>query len=153
MARRLSYERKAAYYVGLTLIVLGLLVFLGNMLAMFGGGPPDPLAAEGGPPRVLVPRLAIAFLGMGLMVAGSIVRRIGARGLAGSGVLLDPERARQELEPYARMAGGLARDALDEAGLAPGTRPVVVLECPACRRRNEADARFCQGCGQALRAG
>ena len=30
------------------------------------------------------------------------------------------------------------------------TRRVVMLECATCGRRNEADARFCQGCGRAL---
>jgi multidrug resistance efflux pump len=30
-------------------------------------------------------------------------------------VVLDPERARDDLEPWARAGGGLVRDALDEA--------------------------------------
>lgn len=32
---------------------------------------------------------------------------------AGSGVILDPEKAKEELEPFSRMAGGMVKDALD----------------------------------------
>ena len=42
---------------------------------------------------------------------------IAARGLAGSGVVLDPEKARTDVEPWTRMAGGMVGDALDEAGI------------------------------------
>jgi len=41
-------------------------------------------------------------------------------GAAGSGIVLDPERAREDVEPWARMAGGVVKDALDEAGIASG---------------------------------
>ena len=44
---------------------------------------------------------------MALVVVGQMMRRVAARGLAGSGVLLDPEQAREDLEPYSRMAGGI----------------------------------------------
>ena len=50
-----------------------------------------------------------AIAGMGLLIVGGIVRGIGARGLAGSGVVLDPDKAHEELEPYSRMAGGMVR--------------------------------------------
>ena len=45
---------------------------------------------------------------------------LGRRGLAGSGAILDPGRARTDLEPWSRMAGGMAKDALDEAGVSLG---------------------------------
>lgn len=140
MTREVSAERKTAYYAGMALIALGLLVFVSTFF-----GSHEPAFGEGPPPFFLR-----ALLGMGLMVLGSIVQRVGARGLAGSGVVLDPTQAREDLEPYARMAGGLAKDALDEAGLARTTKTVVMLECAGCQRRNEADARFCSGCGRAL---
>ena len=139
MAREVSAERKAAYYVGMALIALGLLVFVLSVFRThepFTEGPGSPFARP--------------LLGMALMIGGKILSRVGARGLAGSGVVLDPQRAREDLEPYARMAGGLAKDALDEAGLASATKQVVMLECAGCKRRNEADARFCSGCGRAL---
>lgn len=45
---------------------------------------------------------------------------IGRAGLAGSGVVLDPQRAREDLEPWSRMAGGMVKDTLDEAGISLG---------------------------------
>jgi len=140
MARAVSAERKAAYYAGMGVLVVGIVVFVSTGLLMMR----SPLEADTSAFAVR------GLLGMGLIVAGRLMMSVGARGLAGSGVVLDPRRAREDLEPYARMAGGLAKDALDEAGLAPRTRPVVLLECASCSRRNEADARFCQGCGRAL---
>ena len=63
---------------------------------------------------------------MALMVIGGVIHRIGARGIAGSGIVLDPEKAREELELSSRMAGGMIKDALEE------------------------DSRFCQECGEQL---
>jgi uncharacterized OB-fold protein len=81
-----------------------------------------------------------------------ILRRIGARGVAGSGLVLDPDKAREELEPYSRMAGGMVKDALEEADVSLGARPekVVMIKCPACGRLNEEDSKFCQECGKGL---
>jgi hypothetical protein len=86
---------------------------------------------------------------------------IGARGLAGSGVVLDPEKARGDLEPYTRMAGGMLKDALDETGLLSPNRSapkepqqapekVVMVKCTACGKLNEEDSKFCQECGRQL---
>jgi hypothetical protein len=41
-------------------------------------------------------------------------------GLAGSGVKLDPEEARRDVEPWSRMTGGVLKDAMDEAGIKLG---------------------------------
>lgn len=58
-----------------------------------------------------------------LMFAGGIwLTRIGRMGLAGSGVKLDPEEARRDVEPWARMGGGVIKDALDEAGVKLGEK-------------------------------
>jgi hypothetical protein len=48
---------------------------------------------------------------------------IGSRGLAGAGVVLDPQQARKDLEPWSRMAGGMAKDALEAADIHPGGGP------------------------------
>ena len=98
MARReIPNERKAAYYLGMGLMVIGVLLFVSNF---FGDISP-----------------ARALGGMGLVVAGGILRGIGARGLAGSGIILDPEQAREDVEPWSRMGGGMVKDALDESGI------------------------------------
>jgi hypothetical protein len=94
-----------------------------------------------------------AFGGMGLVVLGAILRGVGAKGLAGSGVVLNPEKAREDLEPYSRMAGGMVEDALQETSLHPGgsggsPAKVVMIKCPACGKLNEEDSKFCRECGQ-----
>ena len=58
-----------------------------------------------------------AFGGFTLLIIGGVTMNIGARGAAGSGLVLDPEQAKQDLEPWARTAGGLVKDALDESGV------------------------------------
>lgn len=54
---------------------------------------------------------------MFLFIAGGILVGIGRRGLAGSGIVLDPKQARKDLKPWAKMGGGILKDALEEAGL------------------------------------
>jgi hypothetical protein len=93
------------------------------------------------------------FGGMGLIVVGGIICGIGARGLAGSGVILDPEQARSDLEPYSRMAGGMVKDALDEADIKLGTdapEKVIMIRCRECGKLNEEDSKFCQECGKPI---
>jgi len=148
MVRKISEERKAAYYVGIGLIVAGLLLFCSTFVtAIRHFGDFDDFEGRG---KSMMVR---AFGGMGVMVVGGIVAGIGARGVAGSGLKLDPEQARDELEPYSRMAGGMIKDALDEADISLGPaepEKVVMIKCPACGRLNEEDSKFCQECGGKL---
>jgi hypothetical protein len=144
MTRKISEERKAAYYAGLVLMVIGVLLFVSVFVtgAMhFGDFSDFEAQSRSGMFRALG--------GMGLMVVGAIVRGIGARGLAGSGAVLDPEQARKDLEPFSRQAGGMLGDALDEAGLKYDGKPerVVMLKCSACGKLSEEDAKFCRECG------
>ena len=142
MSQQISEERQAAYYIGLALMIMGGLLFASVFLSAalhFGdlSGGPDygkSIALRG-------------FGGMALLIVGGIVRGIGSRGLAGSGVVLNPEKAREDMEPYARMAGGMAKDALDEAGIALGGKqpePLIMVKCPACGKLNPEAAKFCQ---------
>lgn len=147
MARRISKERKTAFYVGTGLMIVGFLSFASTFVTFamsFGDFTDIESKTRSGMLR--------AFGGMGLMILGMFVRGIGARGLAGAGVVLDPDRARGELEPYSRMAGGMVKDALDEADIDLGARSekVVVIKCAACGKLNEDDSKFCQECGKPL---
>lgn len=66
------------------------------------------------------PTVSIGFRALGgmlLMIAGSVLRTIGVRGVAGSGVVLDPDKARDDLEPWTRMVGGMFKDAAEGAGV------------------------------------
>ncbi|MBI4879358.1 MAG: zinc ribbon domain-containing protein [Planctomycetes bacterium] len=147
MTRHISGERKTAYYFGMGLMILGGILFASAFVtvAMSVGDLPSSQPS--------IESMAFrAFGGMALLIVGGIIRGIGARGLAGSGIVLDPEKARQELEPYLRMAGGMVKDALDEANVNPGGRPqkVVMIKCPTCGKLNEEDSKFCQECGKEI---
>lgn len=138
--------RKWLYYGGLALIVAGIVCF-GS--AFFFSSERFFATGETGFERGIV--------GMGLIFLGGVLRTIGARGLAGSGVVLDPHQARRDVEPWSRMAGGVARDALEETGLLDAgagkdasTPAHVKVRCKASRALNDEDARYCKQCGGAL---
>lgn len=148
MTQRISEERKTAYYVGLVLMVVGGLLFASTLLT-FATGFGDFGSFQANASSGMIRALA----GMGLLFVGAIVRSIGARGLAGSGAVLDPERARRDLEPYSRMVGGMAHDALDEADLDLGggqPQQIVKVRCRSCGELNDQDAAFCKACGQRM---
>jgi hypothetical protein len=147
MRRQVSPERKAAYYVGMVLSVVGLVVFLSTFVtfATHFGDPSGVMAMSGS-------MMVRAIGGMILMMIGGAVMGIGRKGLAGAGVVLDPERGRRDLEPFTRQAGGMLKDALDEADIHLGGRTdkVVVIKCRECGKLNEDDSKFCQECGKPL---
>ena len=147
MTREISEGRKTAYYVGMGLMVLGVILFASTFVIFavnFGNVSNFNAAAQSS--------MFLAFGGMALMVLGAIIRNVGARGLAGSGTVLDPGKAREDLEPYSRMVGGMVHDALDEAKVDLPGQPqrVVMVKCPACARLNEEDSKYCQECGKSL---
>ncbi|MBX3462961.1 MAG: zinc ribbon domain-containing protein [Planctomycetes bacterium] len=144
---QISEGRKFAYYAGMALIVVGFLLFVSVFVTgamQFGDFTDFHGRAQSSMFRALG--------GMALMVGGSVLRTVGARGIAGSGVVLDPKRARRDLEPWSRMGGGMVKDALEEADvkLGGGQERVVMVKCRACGKLNEEDSKFCQECGQAI---
>lgn len=147
MPREISSERKAAYYLGAVVMAIGILLFFSVFITAamnFGDFTNFEANARSSMFR--------AFGGMALLVIGAVIRGIGARGLAGSGLVLNPQQAREELEPYSRMAGGMVKDALNEADISIGNTPerVVMVKCHACGNLNEENAKFCNQCGQKL---
>lgn len=167
MDKNISEGRKAGYLLGRMVSIAGggccLLTFVIFALSAMGRDGPNPAI------------FFLFLLGMVLGVVGSIISNVAAKGLAGSGVILDPEKAREDLEPYARMSGGLTRDAMDEAGIplekvgqlidrlgtggtgASGGPPaggavqkVIMIKCQSCGKLNEEDSKFCQECGVKL---
>lgn len=145
--RDVSPERKAAYYVGTAFQIVGGLLFFSVFVT--GARKFGDFTDFDDTARSMAFR---ALGGMALGIVGGLIRGVGARGLAGSGVVLDPQRARRELEPYGRAAGGMAKDALDEAGVSLSSRPaeVVKIRCRACGKLNEEDSKFCQECGRSI---
>lgn len=145
----ISPGRKSLYYAGLGLTALGILLFLiGFVSSIASFGAPMGMMED------LPGNFALPFVGVVLAMVGGVMQHIGARGLAGSGVLLDPEKAREDLSPYAHAAGGMVQDAVKGFKAAADEpappREVVKLRCPACKALNEESAKFCNQCGQAL---
>ena len=114
--RQISPEPKNIYYVGLALTVIGFLCFLSVFISgalHFGDFSDFNSRASSQALR--------AVCGMAMIIVGQMLMRVGRSGLAGSGVKLDPEQARRDVEPWSRMTGGVLKDVLDEAGIKPGT--------------------------------
>jgi len=160
MSREISPERKTAYYVGMGLSGLGLLLFCLPFMAI-------PLAMLGifaspfpGASIAVVPiTFFLSFIGFALIAVGGVLMQIGRSGLAGAGIILNPGRARQEVEPFSRMEGGILKDRLDEAGLLDenglkfarnavnSPEKIIMIRCLHCGKLNEDDSKFCQECG------
>jgi hypothetical protein len=144
--RQVSLGRKIAFYLGYLLMAAGALLFL----SIFFVGPPIAQPSRLG-------SLALRSLGgLALILLGRSLRRIAIRGLAGSLLILDPPRARDDLEPWSRAAGGLLDDALSEVRtLKDAARRAEAgaetrRRCQRCETPNEADARYCKRCGAEL---
>ncbi|NND98082.1 MAG: zinc ribbon domain-containing protein [Pirellulaceae bacterium] len=155
MNRKISDQRKTAFYVGTGISLVGLLMFLSIFVtAAMSFGDFTNFDSQ-------VSSFGFrAVGGMILMMVGQAIRAVGARGLAGSGMMLDPEQARDDLHPYTNMAGGMLRDTLDAADLGSDSRsetrsnesggPVIMIRCRACRELNDEQHRFCSQCGASL---
>lgn len=155
---KISKERKALYYGGRVLIIIGILMFISVFFTVgrnvfssdpFIGFGDDPF---GGANKVF-DNFKVAIAGMIIAVIGSVVQSIGAKGKAGSGLILDPEQAREDLKPYSHMAGGMINDAMDEIDnldiLKQGNvKEVIRIKCRSCGALNEEDATYCKSCGQ-----
>ena len=137
--RQISPERKALYYGGMALSAIGFLVFVSvffTAAANFGEGPsldaPDINDLHNGnfgdhfnktqkTFKTFQDRgqsmFIRAIVGMIMMIGGGVLMAIGAKGPAGAGLILDPEKARRDVEPWSRATGGMIKDGLDEAGI------------------------------------
>jgi hypothetical protein len=162
----ISGGRKTAYYIGTALMVLGGLSFASVFVtAIIGMGNPfggiGPFGGVGSIMSSMASMAARAFGGIVLIGIGAFVQNIGRQGLAGSGVVLDPEKARDDMKPWSKMAGGMINDTLTEveavdkiadglSGRSPETAPKIMVRCPHCKALNDEGAKFCDQCGAGL---
>lgn len=151
----ISPARKAMYYGGMALIAIGALLFIAPFFTIFSflEGPSSTLWEH--EPLHIGGSFRWAFVGMLLMIAGNLLRSAGDRGLAGSGLILDPKRAGKELAPYSEAVGGMVHDAVSsyrkQDGQAEQAAPTkVMIRCRNCRALNDENANFCAQCGQAI---
>lgn len=144
----ISPGRKALYYTGLGLMALGLVLFLTGFLSAVSSFGDIERSLRGMPSLFSLP-----FIGVVLIIIGSLLRAAGAKGLAGSGILLDPDKAREDLHPYTHAAGGMVQDAVKgyrEAEGKEAPKTMVKVRCLNCRALNDENAKFCSQCGQTL---
>jgi hypothetical protein len=161
---KLSEGRKATYYVGMALTVVGFILFISFFFTVLKFirmntspssmlGNPDAFGMMG---KIAVAGWLRALAGVIIIAVGAGLMRTGALGVAGSGLVLNPDKARDDLQPWAKMGGGLLGDAISESGILeknpapPETGEVVRVRCPQCRALNDEKAKFCNQCGNQL---
>ena len=152
-------ERRTAYYMGMVILGIGILLFLS---VFFGEAfAPRPSTSEffRNPMGTMDDMQARnqsstgrGVLGFVLIGIGAVLAGVGRSGLAGSGLKLDPRQAREDLEPWNRAAGGMLNDTLEEVQvLRPSSAETEVkVRCPKCRALNDESDKFCGQCGGSL---
>lgn len=140
--KEISEERKMLYYGGLGVMVIGFLFFFSGFLGFMN---PEKMLMSGSMGSLIMG----PFIGIIMIGVGGFMRSVAARGVAGSGLVLDPEKAREDLSPWSSMAGGMLNDALEETSI--GTKKEVIkVRCRNCSELNDEDAKFCKNCGEKI---
>jgi len=143
MSKELSNNRKLLYYAGNLISLLGLLSFISVFFTAFLSDPFEMMSSSYNP-------MAPALIGFFLIILGQFISNIGLKGKAGSGLILDPKQAREDLKPYSSQVGGMINDALEEIDLKNNPKEIIKIRCRSCNVLNEEDARFCKKCGSTL---
>lgn len=147
MPNKISNERKIVYYAGIGMIVFGVILFfsvfftgMGVMESDFSFGLPSGFKR--------------AVIGMICMIAGSILATAGARGTAGSGIILDPEKAREDLKPFNSAKGEMINDVIENIDVVKNInheqKEIIKVRCRNCGELNDEDAKFCKNCGGSM---
>ena len=139
--KEISKERKILYYAGMIIIAIGLILFMSTFFT--------------NPDRFLMGEVSIgsiasrAVIGFIMTAVGGLMMKVAARGTAGSGLMLDPKKARDDLNPWSSMAGGMIDDALSETQIGKG-KEVIKVRCQTCASLNDEDAEYCKVCGEKM---
>lgn len=141
MSKEISKNRKTLYYVGNGITLIGIILFLSVFFTAFLN--PFGMMGSSNP-------MANGFIGFILIIIGQFISVLGARGAAGSGLILDPKQAREDLKPYSSQVGGMINDALDEVDLINNEKEIIKIRCQSCKTLNDEDAKYCKKCGAEL---
>lgn len=150
MGNKISKGRKITYYAGLGLIIIGGLLFFSSFLTPFIGF--NESAFDMGMPSMM----KNAPIGMFCMIVGGVLMNIGASGAAGSGLILDPDKAREDLKPHNTAKGKMINDVASQVDVLrdvgnniAGKEPsqLIKIRCRKCETLNDEDAVFCKACG------
>ncbi len=155
---KLSQGRKATYYIGMGITILGVILFISVFFTFFDTMDRSMYNMSPFGSNAFSPVRTLHFerpvIGMILVVVGQIVMRVGARGPAGSGIILDPEQAREDLKPFTTAAGGMINDvisnidAFDKKENKTEAKEIIKVRCRSCGVLNDEDAKFCKACGK-----
>jgi len=146
---KISKKRKATYYFGMGMIILGFILFV----SVFFIGiriMNDPFNFN------KVPPFQNSVIGIILIIVGSFLTNIGAKGAAGSGFILDPDQAREDLQPFNEAKGKMINDVISNIEVADKIvksgeeKQIIKIKCRYCGCLNDEDARFCKGCGKEI---
>jgi hypothetical protein len=146
---KISKQRKVTYYIGAGMMVLGFILFI-SVFFSAASMMNDPFGMSRTPP------FGNAIFGMVFIIAGGVVMNIGASGAAGSGLILDPDQAREDLRPFNEAKGGMINDVIsnidviDKLTNAHEEKEIIKIKCRGCGGLNDEDAKFCKGCGKEL---
>lgn len=151
MSDKISSERKAIYYTGMVLMVIGFILFISTFFTFaFGFGDfnvPSELS-------FLSP-----IIGMVLIIIGNILMAIGRKGVAGSGIILDPEKERDDLKPFSSAKGKMINDVVENIDIVnevgkkmskEDVKEVVKIKCRNCGALNDEDSKYCKSCGREI---
>ncbi len=150
---KISEQRKAIYYIGMGLTILGFILFISIFFSFFGFMNQE-MNSFGPMMTRKTPSFSRPLIGMLLVIIGQFMMRVGARGAAGSGIILDPEKAREDLRPYTEAAGGMLNDvisnvdAFDKKEDLAKPKEIIKVKCRSCGALNDEDAKYCKACGK-----
>lgn len=133
METEIPKYRKALFLIGTVMMACGVILFLSTFFSI-----------------ILLENFLFfltAPLGMVLCIIGAILRSIGGRGLAGSGITLNPNKAREELRPHSKAVGGILNDVVSEVQFPKDDKVIVKIKCTQCGSLNEDTSNFCNQCG------
>ncbi|MGI6561054.1 MAG: zinc ribbon domain-containing protein [Clostridia bacterium] len=145
---KISKERKVTYYIGIIMIVLGFILFF-SVFLFTASMMSNPFGGK-------VPPFGNAVIGMILIIVGSLVKNIGAKGTAGSGLILDPDKAREDLKPFNEAKGAMINDTISKIDVVSKLatpqqeKEVIKIRCRSCGTLNDEDAKFCKECGKEI---
>ncbi len=150
MFRKIPPERKFLFYGGNILAGIGFILFISVFFSKISA-----MGSFQNFETRVHSNMTRAVTGMIFIVVGQIISKVGSKGLAGSGIILDPEQAEKDIKPYSRMTGGIIKDVLSEAeidlsGTLKAPQKVIKIRCQSCNELNEEDAKFCKECGQPI---
>lgn len=159
MANKISSERKVTYYIGIACTIVGFILFISSFFSGIDNSSPMNSISTQNFSMETPSFFKQAVVGMILIIVGAILIRVGSQGLAGSGIVLDPEKAREDLKPFNEVKGKMINDVvenidvvnnLSEQSKDNAPREIIKVKCRECGALNDEDAKFCKECGKSI---